>query len=148
MRVWRLAKDAFAPLDGEGGRLYGGRWNSPGLAMVYTAAHLSLAVVELLVHMDPDLVPSDLRAFEIDIPDDLIVEPLDPLPRRWHNTPAPAACQRFGDEWLLSRRSVVLAVPSVVIRSERNYLLNPNHPDMNKIRVVDSFRFTFDSRLL
>jgi RES domain-containing protein len=148
MRLWRLAKAIYPQLDGEGARLFGGRWNSPGSAMVYTASSLALAVVEALVHLNPDQIPVDLMAFEIDIPDDITTEILHPLPKNWRKTPAPTVCQLAGNAWIRSGRTAVLIVPSAVIPNEKNYLLNPKHEDMGRVKVVGSERFTFDARLL
>ena len=82
MIVYRLAKAAFTALDGEGARLFGGRWNSPGRPMIYTAASPSLAVLEVLVHLDLpiDLMPDDYRLLAIEIPDDAPIERLDQAP--------------------------------------------------------------------
>jgi RES domain-containing protein len=146
MRLWRLAKAIYPQLDGEGARLFGGRWNSAGTAMIYTASSLALAVVEALVHLNPDQIPDDLMAFEIDIPDDISTELLSPLPKNWRKTPAPSACQRAGDTWIRSGRTAILIVPSAVIPNEKNYLLNPKHEDMGKVRVVRRERFAFDGR--
>jgi len=74
MRVWRLAVGPHRALDGEGARIYGGRWNSPGVPVVYTATHLSLALLEQLVHVDPEDLPDAFRAFVIDLPDDIVTE--------------------------------------------------------------------------
>lgn len=93
MRVWRLMRRAYAvyPLDGEGARLYGGRWNFPGTPVVYTASSLALAALEVLVHVDTDLAPTDLFAIAIDVPDRLQIETITRamLPANWQRTPAP-----------------------------------------------------------
>jgi RES domain-containing protein len=149
VRVWRLARRAYSALDGEGARRAGGRWNSPGIAAVYTSSALSLAVLELLVHTDPDLVPNDLRGFEIEVPDSLTVHLLDSstLPSNWRQIPNHPACRAIGDDWLQRRTQVLLGVPSAIIPEELNYLINPAHPDASLIRVVGSRAFSFDERL-
>jgi RES domain-containing protein len=150
MRVWRLARRVHSALNGEGARLVGGRWNSPGNAVLYTSATLSLAVLELLVHTDPDLVPHDLRSFEIEVPDSIKPRVLDPssLPSNWRNIPNHPGCRALGDEWLKKGSSALLAVPSALVPEELNYLINPAHSDASKIRVVRSKSFSFDRRLL
>lgn len=150
MQVWRLARRSYAALDGLGARKAGGRWNSPGIAAVYTASRLSLAVLELLVHVDPDTIPADLTAFEIEVPDDLAIEPLaiGKLPSDWRTRAHHPDCRAAGDEWLSSLRSPLLAVPSALIPAELNYLINPAHPKVARIRVVGSEPFSFDQRLL
>src|SRR5690242_15992072 len=115
IRAWRIVKtrhsgDAFS---GEGARLYGGRWNSSGIGMVYTAASKSLATLELLVHLhNTSLLPS-FSICPVDFEDSL-VELIDPatLPREWQQSPPPISLQTFGDDWIARGSSVVLKVPS------------------------------------
>jgi RES domain-containing protein len=141
----RLARTAFS---GEGAFLYGGRWNSPGTRMVYTAGSQSLAALEMLVHTGDanDLVALKFVAIPVEIDEALIAE-AGKLPRNWAVYPAPPATAKLGDAWIQSGRSCVLRVPSAVIRAEWNYLLNPAHPDFRKPRIGRSVAFKFDSRL-
>jgi RES domain-containing protein len=150
MRVWRIARQIYDPLDGEGPRRIGGRWNSPGRPVVYTAAHLSLSIVEVLVHTDPDLIPDDLTAFEIEVPETATIGCIEPadLPAHWTDIPNHTACRALGDAWLDSGEHPVLAVPSAIVPEETNYLLDPTHPAASGFRVLRSRPFTFDSRLL
>ena len=144
MIVFRLAKAAFTALDGEGARLYGGRWNAPGRPMVYAAASPSLAVLEILVHLDlpPDLLPADYRLLAIDIPDDAPVERLD-------GTPADAAqCEALGEAFLDRAAALVLLAPSAVVPQERNALINVRHPDMARVKVINDEAFRLDPRLV
>lgn len=133
-----MTKRRTAAFDGEGARRYGGRWNHLGVPAVYTAAHLSLAVLEVLVHvtLSEDL-PTDLVAIPADLPDDLLIEHVrvGDLPRDWRRTPAPAALADRGTAWLSAARTAVLAVPSAVVPPETNYILNPAHPDFRRIIV-------------
>jgi RES domain-containing protein len=149
MRVWRLARAAHPALDGEGARRAGGRWNSPGVAVVYASSTLSLAVLELLVHTDPDLVPDDLRVSEIDVPASLTAGVLDvaTLPPDWRAIPNHPACRAMGDEWVKRRDQVLLGVPSAIVPEELNYLINPAHPEAARIQVVRVRAFAFDKRL-
>ena len=149
MIVHRLARLAHAKLDGEGARLAGGRWNSPGRAAVYASSRLSLAALELLVHTDVPLVPPDLVAFEIEIPDTLEVESvaLGDLPKDWRQ-PGHLACRSIGDTWLAEERTAVLRVPSAVVPEEMNSVINPRHRAATAIHVVGRRKFAFDSRLL
>lgn len=148
MRVWRLARLVHADLDGEGAQRAGGRWNSPGRPLIYTSRHLSLAALELLVHLDSDTVPADLAAFEIHVPDDLSRARVDPgeLASGWAERLD--VTRAVGDAWLAAARTAVLMVPSVLVPHEENALVNPAHPDAVGIRVVRSMPFGFDSRLL
>ena len=149
MIVHRLARLAHAKLDGEGARVAGGRWNSRGRAAVYASSRLSLAALELLVHTDVALVPPDLVAFEIEIPDTLEIESVDvaDLPKEWRQ-PGHPACRTIGDMWLAEERTPVLRVPSAVVPEESNYIVNPAHRAAKSIHVVGRRKFTFDSRLL
>jgi RES domain-containing protein len=150
MRVWRIAASAYDPLDGEGARRFGGRWSSPGQPVVYTAEHLSLAALEVLVHTDPDLLPLDLAAFEIEVPDGLSVArvPLAALPDDWKDLPAHPACRAIGDRWLAAGEAPLLAVPSAIIPVETNYLIASTEAAGSGVRVVDVRPFSFDGRLL
>jgi len=141
------AKDS---LGGEGGVHASGRWHLRGTRIVYTSATLSLATLEVLVHVNRAFAPPDLVAVEIDLPSSLEIEslPLSRLPAGWDAYPASAAVSELGTRWVASRRSAVLAVPSAVIPRESNYLLNPAHPRFGRVRVVGHAPFSFDSRLL
>jgi RES domain-containing protein len=149
VHVWRLCKRRHAALDGEGARLAGGRWNSRGTAVVYASETLSLAVLELLVHCDPALLPDDLVAIAIEVPDGLSARRIEAaaLPRTWRRFPAPESLVRLGDAWAKDRTSAVLSVPSAVVPGERNFLLNPAHPDFRRIRAGRPERFALDARL-
>ena len=149
MRVWRICSRRHRTFDGEGARLYGGRWNHPGTPIVYTSGSLSLAVLELFVHVDTDLAPSGMVAIPADIPENLIVDRLDikKLPKTWRAYPAPEALKDIITAWIDKASTAVLAVPSAVIPSEQNYLLNPKHPDFKRIRVQSSIPFEFDPRM-
>jgi RES domain-containing protein len=150
MRVWRIARQVYDPLSGEGARRLGGRWSSPGRPVVYAAGHLSLAVVEVLVHTDPDLIPDDLAVFQIDVPDTAgtDVVRVDDLPADWARRPNPLVCRQVGDAWLARGESLVLGVPSAVVPEELNYLINPAHPAASDVRVIAQRPFAFDPRLL
>lgn len=149
MRVWRLCRRRYQALTGEGARLFGGRWNSRGIRVVYASATLSLAALEFFVHLDPDVRPDDLVSIPAEIPLDWVLETLDPsdLPRNWRAYPPPEDIQQVGDTWLRTNKSVILAVPSVIIPHENNFLINPEHPDFSRIRVGSSEPFTFDPRM-
>jgi RES domain-containing protein len=150
MRIWRLQRSVYPVLNGEGARLYGGRWNFPGRPVVYTSESLALCALELLIHVDSDLIPSDLMAYEIDLPDDLIIESIEEerLPTSWRHVVSCPACQSYGEAWLERAQAAVLAVPSAVLTHGRNILINPLHLDAARIRLVRQEPFTMDQRLL
>ena len=152
MRVWRICRKPYVDtaLDGIGGMYTSGRWHSKGNPIVYTASSAALAALEVLVHVDPLTAPADLRLLAIELPDDLSIEVLEPitLPEGWHSVPAPAALQTLGSSWLTSGRTAALNVPSAVIKVERNFLLNPRHPEVQRVRILSDEAFSFDTRLL
>lgn len=144
MIVHRLTKAAFVALDGEGARRFGGRWNSAGRPAIYAAATPSLAVLEVLVHLDlpGELMPDDYRLLGIEVPDDAPVERLDQTPGETD------ACQAVGDSFLARAAALVLLVPSIVVPQERNAIINVHHPAMDGVVVVANEPFRFDPRLL
>lgn len=150
MLSYRLCRLPFIAIDGEGARRYGGRWNSIGRPVVYSSGTLSLAALEYLVHVDAENAPTDLVAVTIAIPDALQVDYVRhvTLPKGWQETVDVAACRAIGDEWLISRSTAVLAVPSATVISEYNYLINPAHPDARAVLVTEQLPFAFDPRLV
>ena len=148
--AWRITKQRYAAqaFSGEGAELAGGRWNSPGTRLVYTSSSISLAVLEILVHLQSSSVLSSYVVIPAAFPED-VVDELDPgnLPEGWNTHPAPARTQRIGDEWVHSQRSLVLAVPSVVVPLEQNFLINPSHPDAVRIETGDPRPLPLDPRL-
>lgn len=144
--VYRLIKSIYAQdgLTGEGAKQYPGRWNHHGYPMIYCAATLSLAALELLANLDT--LPSfSLTYLQIDIPTSL-VQTSKTLPAGWNNYPKDIASQDFGTHWLLKKQTAVLKVPSVIIPIEFNYLINPLHSDFTKIKLMTSEPFSFDER--
>lgn len=148
---WRIVPEAQAEraFDGEGARIYGGRWNSPGVLMVYASEHLSLAALEVRVHIESTSMRKRYVRFSFDFDEKLMRSfEVKKLPADWRQEPAPASLRRIGDAWIESGESAVLAVPSVIIPEEKNYLLNPRHPDFAKIIIAKPRPFSFDPRLL
>ena len=147
--AWRLTKTRFlaAAWDGEGARRNGGRWNSVGSAVVYTAATLSLALVETLVHLPSGILPA-YSAQPADFDESLMVILEDEgLPADWRMDPLPASTRAIGDEWVHAGTSAVLRVPSVVVPIEFNYILNPKHADFAQVTIGTPMPFPFDPRL-
>ena len=150
VRAWRVVKGKHkdTAFDGEGARRYGGRWNNPGKRMIYAAETASLALLELLVHIDSSLLPS-YTLFPVDFDKSLVstVEP-SKLPRNWRAYPGPAALKRMGDVWLESLSSPVLKVPSVIVPHEWNYLFNPEHSKFSSLKIGGAVALGIDPRLL
>lgn len=143
------ARHAASAFDGEGARVEGGRWNSPGARVVYTSQSAALAALEILVHLGRGSALATYVLIECTF-DESLVSRLDRtrLPENWRSHPAPPELQLIGDEWIKSGRSAVLEVPSAVIETDSNYLLSPQHPDFSRIRIGDPRPFDFDLRLL
>lgn len=150
MRFWRICRQRYAAAaaSGEGARLYGGRWNSRGVGVVYASTSLALAAIEMFVHLEPNLRPPDLVSIQGEIPDTPQVGKLDlaALPPKWYATRS-EALQLFGDEWVRAGQTVGFLVPSAAIRGEWNLLLNPAHRDFRKIKLHDPEPFEFDLRM-
>lgn len=147
---WRIvpAEKAATAFDGEGARRFGGRWNPIGIAMVYASEHLSLAALEVRVHIDKTSLQKRYKRIAIRFSEDL-VETLSNriLPKNWKHEPPPPNLQQIGANWVESGKSVILAVPSVIIPDERNFLINPRHPNFSKLKIDAPADFTFDQRL-
>src|SRR6476646_4608008 len=121
MQVVRLCKRAHSEMDGVGASITGGRWNSPGIRVVYTASCSALAILEYRVHMV--VFPRNMELLRIEVSDTLEPEVVDYLPNSL------TEMRQIGDEWATDpQRAPVLAVPSVIAPRNRNYLLNPEHP--------------------
>jgi RES domain-containing protein len=150
MEVFRLARYARRfDLSGYGAYLYGGRWNLPGLALLYTAEQRAMALLETLVHLPVEDLPDDMYLMTLEVPDDLTRETLAlaDLPADWQRLSVPQPTAAIGHAWLQSGRSLALQVPSVVVPQERNLLLNPAHPEFIRVRLLDAQPFHFDERL-
>jgi RES domain-containing protein len=151
IRSWRVVKETYGreAFSGEGALKFGGRWNSIGTPMVYTSESLSLATLEILTGG----ISMPLLGRFVKIPvdfDESMIERLamESLPKEWRNYPPSIKTQKIGDTWAQESKSVVLKVPSVVIKEEFNYLINPGHPDFKKTSIGKPEAFSFDPRLI
>ena len=148
MVVYRIAlKSYIKDLTGSGARTYGGRWKDKGVGVVYTSESIALATLEYIVNASMPLIPDGLVLAKIDIPDDIIPEIISvkKLPKDWRNHPAPLVLAELGTKWTIDCKSLLLRVPSAVIDSEFNILINPGHPDMKSISTKYE-RFKLDNR--
>lgn len=149
IEVFRLAIRKYAkPLSGKGAAISGGRWNSVGVELLYTASNRSLAMVEVVVHMTAT-TPRDYVMLTIGLPADLRVQELEPssLPKDWSIFPYNRSTQILGDQFVAANESCVLRVPSAVTPGDSNLLLNPQHEDFAKIKIIAIEGFSFDRRL-
>jgi len=147
---WRIVKEKHAKsaFSGEGARIFEGRWNSAGVWMVYCSEHVSLAALEILVHTQPITIRDKFRVFRVSWDGKMMITiDLKKLPKSWNAQPPSSVSKNVGDNWVRSGPSVVLAVPSVIVPSERTFLLNPNHQDFRKIKSKETGSFVLDPRL-
>lgn len=146
--AWRIADGRFDPFSAIGASLVGGRWNSPGLGVIYASRSYAGAMLECLAHAGIGRVPRTHVAIEITVPNDLTIERHDEnsLPTGWDHADLRVA-RAFGDAWLRGQTAAVLVVPSVVARREGNVLLNPRHPDFRRISAGLPEPVIWDARL-
>ncbi len=146
MRLYRIADSRFSPESGEGPRLYGARWNSPGRAVIYACSTYAGAMLEKLVHTGRQ-IPKHQVCVTLEFPDDLPVSSFDEeLYAGWRDDDLRAS-RRAGDSWLGLAQTAILLVPSVVFDIERNALINPAHPDAKLIRTLSYAPIRWDERL-
>lgn len=152
MELYRIAQEKYATdLSGNGAKRYGGRWNSEGVFALYTSSSRSLALLETLAHTSAALLEEKIYLLvTLSIPASLKPEimALDKLPREWDSRDQLTGTQRAGDLFLQKQKSLLLAVPSVLMPEEWNYVLNPLHPDMRKLKITHQRRMRFDKRAI
>jgi len=147
--AWRLARKPWADLSGEGARLAGGRWNSPGKPVAYLSEDAALPVLEVLVHLDlaPEMLPDDYVLMRVDLSP---LESADPARWREHgpeNLIDESNSKKFGDQWIEEARTPVLRVPSAIVAESFNLVLNARHPLAASIPDPTNRPFAFDTRL-
>ncbi len=151
LTTFRICKTKYAAacFDGEGAFRFGGRWNTRGTRILYTAGSLSLAALEMLVHLDNEaiLLSYSYATAEFDEEFVLSVNEFRKLPENWSTSPPPIEIQKIGDEWARSMDSAILKVPTAILPIEFNYLINPGHPDFAKFKLSAAEKFPFDERL-
>lgn len=150
MIVYRITKEDHSALDGMGG-LYGpGRWHKKGNLVIYTSEHASLAAWEKIVHVASfENLPNNLLLVEIEIPDRIKIQtvPQTVLTDGWDSFPFASETVNYGTSFLQAKEHLALKVPSVIIPSEYNIILNPLHPDIHFCKVISKTPFIFDKRV-
>ena len=150
MIVYRLAKSTYSTdLSGKGAAKTGGRWNSKGVAVVYTSESRGLCTTEIAVHIPLGILPEDFQLVSIEIPASIKVYslPASKLPENWNSIPHPGGTQELGDWFVRQNKQVVMKVPSAVVQGEFNYLINSGHREAKKIKIKKIEQFSFDQRL-
>jgi RES domain-containing protein len=148
MIVYRLTTGKFAnDLSGTGAKIYGGRWNPTGLAVLYTSQFISLAILEILVRASRYTTPATYTLTEIEIPDNGIFQlSLKKLKKEWKQDLI--YTQGIGEDFLSANQSLCLQVPSAIVQQENNLLLNPLHTDFKKVKIISTDLLELDKRLL
>lgn len=148
MIVYRICNTIYnEDLTGTGSKLFGGRWNSKGIPMLYVSQNISLAVLEMLVNNQFKDFATSLSLLKISIPDNCEIPEikLAKLKLLWNED---FSYTKFmGNEFIKSMGNIAIKVPSTVIPEEHNYLLNPLHKDYKKIKIIETILFKTDKRL-
>jgi RES domain-containing protein len=148
MIIYRLAIEKFSrDISGTGAKLMGGRWNTPGLPVLYTTENISLSVLEILVNAERQFIPHTYQLLKLNISDNSIYTTIakEKLKAEWKDDFE--YTQWIGSEFLRQKTAVMLKVPSAVIDEENNFLFNPEHPDFKKLKILSINNFQFDKRL-
>lgn len=151
MRVFRLSREKYAyQLNGIGASKFGGRWNTKGTEIVYTAESRALAMAEVAVHLNLTWLPRDYMMVEVHIPDKIGIDTIKPgkLPDNWSEHPPNSRTQHLGDQFTNDKKDAVLKVPSAVVQGDFNYLIDPHHHSFKDISIIDAQPFPFDKRLI
>ena len=148
MIVYRITGSKYASdISGTGAAMYGGRWNKKGSPVLYCGENKEIALLETIVHTPPMLSPN-LDILTIEIPESIIELKIESLPKNWFDYPAPTILSELAEEWINESKSIALKVPSCIIHSSHNYILNCRHPEyQDKVRIIEQKKFHFDSRL-
>jgi RES domain-containing protein len=148
MLVYRITAKKYAEdLTGTGAAIYGGRWNKKGSPVLYTGENKEIALLETIVHTPPMLIPK-LDILTLEIPDDSITEiKISQLPKNWKLYPAPSILSEISKKWIDEGSTIALKVPSCIIHSVHNYILNCRHPEYSKVKLIERRNFEFNSRL-
>lgn len=148
MQVFRITSRKHAgDLSGYGAAMFGGRWNKKGIPVLYTGGNREIALLETLVHTPPLLIP-ELDILTLELPDDSVTSlEITNLPKNWNVYPAPVILSEIGEKWIKEWKTIALRVPSCIIHSSYNYILNCRHPEYSRVRIIKREHFKFDSRL-
>ncbi len=148
MIVYRISGNKYAhDIKGIGAAIYGGRWNKKGSPALYTGESIEIALLEMLVHTPPMLAPK-LDLLKIEIPDSITAIKASSLPTNWKDYPAPAILAEISERWIVASKTIALKVPSCIIPSAHNFIINCRHSDFEKrVKIIEQEKFIFDTRL-
>lgn len=148
MLIYRISSSKYIEdLSGAGAKQYGGRWNNKGTAVVYLAESRAMAVMEVLVHLSPEQVDRSFVLATFDVPDDKIFDiSTFNLPRHCRGPQTANELKKIGDKFVSDGIYLLMKVPSIILEEEFNFIINPNHPDSKKIKLLNRRDFVFDKR--
>lgn len=148
MLVYRISLTKWA--DSLAGSGFPARWNPKGVYVIYTAESRALACLENLVHRSGEGLHQNFSLIEISVPDDTALQTieLNALPDNWHHISGYPVCRAMGREWAADHKSLLMRVPSSIIRDEFNILINPNHPEFKQVKIKRKIPFSFDRRFM
>ena len=146
--AWRITPEKYRDqaFTGDGAKIWGGRWNPAGRLAVYCAENLSLAVLELIVHLEDHTDINRYIAIPVSFGSQL-VQTLRRLPATWNQLPIGPESINAGKNWLDEKKYPVLKVPSTIVPLESNFVLNPAHPDFSKLKMGDPEKIHLDPRI-
>ena len=148
MLVYWLTRAKYKDqLSGKGSAIKGGRWNSPGIEIIYCSTNRSLAMAEVAVHLTIGTLPKDYYMIEIEIPNTIKYQTVLDLPMNWNVFPHSSICKDIGDAFILESKELILKVPSAVTQGDFNILINPAHPYFKKVKIKKAKPYSFDRRL-
>lgn len=150
IKIFRLSREKYAKeLSGVGASLFGGRWNSMGVEIIYIAESRALAMAEVMVHLSLATLPKDYLMVEIEIPNSIKIAGLNisDLPAEWNGFPPMKALQTIGDSFIYNGGFCIIKVPSAIVNGHFNYLINPRHLDFKEIKIISITQFPFDKRI-
>lgn len=149
MLVYRISAPKYAgDLSGNGAKLYGGRWNNKGIAVVYLTSSRAMAMMELLVHLRPEDLQRPYVVMAFEVPEDKILKiTLENLPKDWKEDRQKSYLHHITADFVREGKYLIMEVPSVLVEEESNYILNPLHPDAKKVKLISQRSFSFDHRL-
>lgn len=149
MIVYRITGHKYAgDITGTGAAMHGGRWNKKGSPVLYTGENKEIALLETVVQTPPMLIPN-LDILVLEIPDDSIKEiKINQLPKNWTDYPAPTILSEIAEKWIQEDKFITLKVPSCIINSTHNFILNCRHQEYSKVKLITRSNFNFDSRLI
>jgi len=150
MILYRLSKAKYKnDLSGRGAEIAGGRWNSKGTAVVYTCESIALCNVEVAIRIPLGIIPSSYHLIHIELPKKTKIKTIKPssLPHDWNSYPHSHSTQAIGDRFISEMKELVMKVPSAAVQGTYNFLINPYHKDMNKVKITKTEEYSFDKRL-